>query len=136
VTSATSQSSSGASAIDPSVRAWLRFEGAGAFVAGVALFGWLGGPWLLVIPLLLVPDLSMIGYLHSPRTGALTYNAIHNWAIALVVLAIGLIADSNLLAIAGTILVAHVGMDRALGYGVKLPTAFQDTHLGRIGRAK
>jgi hypothetical protein len=25
-------------------------------------------------------------------------------------------------------------MDRALGYGLKLPTDFRDTHLGRIGR--
>jgi len=26
-------------------------------------------------------------------------------------------------------------MDRALGYGLKLPTDFRDTHLGRIGRS-
>jgi hypothetical protein len=25
-------------------------------------------------------------------------------------------------------------MDRALGYGLKLQSAFQDTHLGRIGK--
>jgi hypothetical protein len=33
------------------------------------------------------------------------------------------------------VLLAHVGMDRALGYGLKLPTDFRDTHLGRIGRS-
>jgi hypothetical protein len=38
------------------------------------------------------------------------------------------------LQLAASILIAHVGMDRALGYGLKLPSAFQDTHLGRIGR--
>ena len=27
-----------------------------------------------------------------------------------------------------------IGIDRALGYGLKFPTAFGDTHLGRIGR--
>jgi hypothetical protein len=26
-------------------------------------------------------------------------------------------------------------MDRSLGYGLKLPTDFRDTHLGRIGRS-
>ena len=62
----------------PSVRGWLRLEGAAAFAAGLALYGWLGGPWLLVIPLLLVPDLSAVGYLRGPRLGAFTYNAIHN----------------------------------------------------------
>jgi hypothetical protein len=28
----------------------------------------------------------------------------------------------------------HIGVDRALGYGLKYPTAFADTHLGRVGR--
>jgi hypothetical protein len=121
---------------DGSVRGWLRLEGAAAFVAGLALFGWLGGPWLLVIPLLLVPDASSVGYLRGPRLGALTYNAVHNWSTGLAVLGLGLAADSSVVAIAGAILVAHVGMDRAVGYGLKSPTSFQDTHLGRIGREK
>ena len=30
--------------------------------------------------------------------------------------------------------IAHIAIDRALGYGLKLSTGFQDTHLGRIGR--
>ncbi|MFL5675256.1 MAG: DUF4260 domain-containing protein, partial [Chloroflexota bacterium] len=124
------------SAVDPSVRGWLRFEGAAAFISGVALFGWLGGPWLLVIPLLLVPDVSMVGYLRSPGLGALTYNAVHTWAPGLLLLTAGLVADANVLAIAGAILIAHVGMDRAAGYGLKLPTAFADTHLGRIGKSR
>ena len=123
-------------AVDPSIRGWLRFEGAAAFIAGLALFGWLDGPWLLVIPLLLLPDVSMLGYLGGPRLGALTYNAAHTWVPGLALLAVGLIADARMLAIAGTILVAHVGMDRAAGYGLKLPTAFQDTHMGRIGKSR
>jgi hypothetical protein len=122
--------------VGPSVRGWLRVEGVAAFGAGLELFGWLGGPWLLVIPFLLVPDISMVGYLRGPRLGALTYNAVHQWATGLAVLGLGLATDVIPLSIAGAILVAHVGMDRALGYGLKLPTAFNDTHLGRIGRNK
>ena len=30
---------------------------------------------------------------------------------------------------------AHVGLDRAVGYGLKYASDFKDTHLGRIGRA-
>jgi len=116
------------------VRGWLRLEGAAAFAAGLALYGWLGGPWLLVIPFLLLPDISAIGYLRGPRLGAFTYNLVHNWAFGLGVLGLGFVADSAPLAIAGAVLVAHVGMDRAVGYGLKLSTSFQDTHLGRIGR--
>ena len=116
------------------VRGWLRLEGAAAFVAGLALYGWLGGPWLLALPLLLVPDISMIGYLRGPRLGALTYNVVHNWALGLGVLGLGVVLNAMPVLILGAVLVAHVGMDRAMGYGLKLSTSFQDTHLGRIGR--
>ena len=118
------------------VRGWLRLEGAAAFVAGLALYGWLGGPWLILLPLLLVPDLSMVGYLRGPRLGAITYNIVHNWALGLSILGVGLATDLVPVSIAGAILIAHVGFDRAAGYGLKFPTSFQDTHLGRIGREK
>lgn len=113
---------------------WLRLEGVAALVAGLALYGWLGAPWLAVVPLLLVPDISMVGYLRDARTGAWTYNVAHNWATGLIVLGIGLAASVPAISIAGAILIAHVGGDRALGYGLKRPTSFQDTHLGQIGR--
>ena len=132
---ATTYQASGESAVPAAtVRGWLRLEGSAAFIAGLALFGWLGAPWLLLLPLLLLPDLSAIGYLRGPRLGAITYNVVHNWALGLAVLGVGLATDIAPIAIAGAVLVAHVGMDRALGYGLKLPTSFQDTHLGRIGR--
>jgi hypothetical protein len=118
------------------VRPWLRAEGAAAFVVGLAMFGWLGGWWLAAVPLLLVPDASAIGYLRGPRLGAFTYNLFHNWAVGLAVLGLGLATDVTAVALAGAILIAHTGMDRAMGYGLKLPTAFQDTHLGRIGRGR
>ena len=76
----------------------------------------------------------MVGYLGSPRLGAVTYNAAHNLVTALVVVAIGWVTAIAALALFGAVLIAHVGMDRALGYGLKLPTDFKDTHLGRIGR--
>jgi hypothetical protein len=118
------------------VRVWLRLEGLAAFVAGLALFGAAGGNWLVAIPLLLLPDLSAGGYLVSPRVGTFTYNLVHNWALGLAILGLGFGLAASAIQILGAILIAHVGMDRAVGYGLKLPTAFGDTHLGRIGRAK
>lgn len=112
----------------------LRVEAIVLFVAGVLLYLQLNGHPLWLLPLLLAPDLSMIGYVRGPRLGAVTYNLAHNLATALVVLAIGWFAAIAPLALAGAILIAHVGMDRSLGYGLKLPTDFRDTHLGRIGR--
>jgi hypothetical protein len=116
------------------VRTWLRLEGAAVFIAGLVLYAQLGAPWWLALPLLLLPDVSAIGYVAGPRIGALTYNFVHNWAFGLAVLGIGLATNVTAVAILGAVAIAHVGMDRAVGYGLKLPTAFQDTHLGRIGR--
>ncbi|MGQ0609446.1 MAG: DUF4260 family protein, partial [Chloroflexota bacterium] len=107
----------------------LRVEAVALFVAGVLLFLQLNGNALWLLPLLLAPDLSMIGYIGGPRLGAITYNVAHNLATALVILAVGWFAAIAPLALVGAILVAHVGMDRSLGYGLKLPTDFKDTHL-------
>ncbi len=115
-------------------RAWLRVEGLAAFVAGAALYVWAGGPLLLLVPLLLAVDVSMVGYLAGPRAGAFVYNIAHNWALGLVVLGAGIVLAAPAAVIAGAVLVGHVGMDRVAGYGLKYPTAFRDTHLGRIGR--
>jgi uncharacterized protein DUF4260 len=118
------------------VRTWLRLEGLAAFVIGVALFGASGGNWLFLIPLLLLPDVSAIGYLAGPRIGTFTYNLVHNWVPGIVALGIGAWLASPTILLAAAILIAHVGMDRAVGYGLKLPTSFHDTHLGRMGRTK
>ena len=117
-----------------SVRGWLRLEGAAVFFAGLILYAQLGAPWWLVVPLLLLPDASAVGYLAGPRIGAIAYNVVHNWAFGLAVLGVGLATSLAPIAILGAAAIAHVGMDRAAGYGLKLPTSFQDTHLGRIGR--
>lgn len=112
----------------------LRAEALAIFVAGVLAYLQLNGHPLWLLPLLLVPDVSMLGYLGGPRLGAITYNLVHNLVLGVALLVIGWFAAVAPLALAGAIAVAHVGMDRSLGYGLKLPTAFQDTHLGRIGR--
>jgi hypothetical protein len=118
------------------VRTWLRLEGLAAFAAGLGIFGATGGNWLFIIPLLLLPDVSAAGFLVGHRVGTFTYNAIHNWVPGLAVLALGAWLASPVVVLAGAVLVAHVGMDRAVGYGLKLPSSFHDTHLGRMGRDK
>ena len=116
------------------VRPWLRAEGAAVLAAGVVGFLALGLPWWLFALLLVVPDVSMVGYLRGPRLGAIVYNVVHDLATGTVVAGLGLAIGSVPLMAAGAILVAHSGMDRLAGYGLKFPTSFHDTHLGRIGR--
>jgi len=120
----------------PWVRRWLRAEGVIAFAWAVVLWILLRQPLPLFLVLLLVPDVSMLGYLRGPHAGAILYNIVHNWATAGLVLLLGLVAQPGPIILVGSVLLGHVGIDRALGYGLKYPTSFQDTHLGRIGRRR
>jgi Domain of unknown function (DUF4260) len=118
------------------VRPFLRLEGGAAFLAGAALWSIWGGDWLWLLPALLAPDISALGYIRGPVVGAWTYNLAHNWALALALIGVGWWSGTPWLVLIGTALAMHVGIDRLLGYGLKLPTGFQETHLGRIGRRR
>ena len=76
-------------AVSPWIRPWLRAEGAAVFAAGLAGFLAIGAPWYLFILLLLVPDVSAVGYLRGPRVGAIVYNLAHDLATGVVVAGIG-----------------------------------------------
>ena len=112
----------------------LRLEGAAALVGGILLYQQTGGDWILFIVLLLLPDLSILAYVRGPAVGAVIYNVVHTWALAGALLAVGFLLQVPIVFAAGAALLAHIGGDRLLGYGLKYPTSFQDTHLGRIGR--
>jgi hypothetical protein len=116
------------------VKVWLRLEGLLVLLLAAYAYRDLGGSWVLFGALFFVPDVSFAGYLAGPRAGAAVYNAAHSYAGPLLcALALFLAAATARLPLV-LIWAAHVGFDRALGYGLKYPTAFQDTHLGRIGR--
>jgi len=110
----------------------LRLEGIGVLAGAVVAFGWLDESWWIFVVLLLVPDLGLVGYAFGPRTGAIAYDLTHT-SIGPIALAVVAVAtdDTFLGALAATWL-AHIGMDRALGFGLKYPTAFKDTHLQRV----
>lgn len=114
----------------------LRLEGAAIFVVSVLLYARLDRSWWLFVILVLAPDLGMLGYVRGTRVGAAAYNLFHTyvWAAALAV--IGVIAEQGLLLALALIWFAHIGFDRALGYGLKYPAGFEHTHLGRIGRRR
>lgn len=115
---------------------WQRFEGAGLALGGlvIAALAALGWGALVWIALLLAPDLSMIGYLAGPRVGAFLYNLGHIYALPMLLAVLGVALGATGLIAGGGLWLAHVGIDRMLGYGLKQAGGFQDTHLGRIGR--
>lgn len=115
---------------------WQRIEGGLIFAAALPLAGMMQSGWPLWLwPLaLLAPDLSMLGYLAGPRIGAAIYNLVHLYAGGLLLALLGLLSGSPAIIAAGAVWLAHCGIDRALGFGLKSSDGFHDTHLGRIGR--
>lgn len=107
----------------------LRLEGVAVLGASIALYADGGWSWLAYLLLLLAPDLSMLGYVAGPRGGALVYDLAH---LAALPIALGAVADSGLPVQLALIWLGHIGMDHGLGYGLKYPTAFGDTHLQRV----
>ncbi|WP_245586459.1 DUF4260 domain-containing protein [Olivibacter sitiensis] len=106
------------------------------FICSFLLFLALGYTWWWFFALLLLPDLSMLGYVVNNRVGAISYNLFHHRALALLVGVLGYWAHSDVGVISGIVLFGHSSMDRAFGYGLKYFTGFRYTHLGRIGNDK
>lgn len=110
----------------------LKAEGAVMLVGSVMLY-WLNGEsWWLFALLLLAPDLSMLGYLAGPRIGAAAYNVFHSYPLPAAVGIAGVLAGAPFAVALALVWFAHIGMDRTIGYGLKYPTDFKDTHLGRV----
>jgi len=112
----------------------VRLEWAAVAILAVVAYWVIGAGWGFFFLLVLAPDLSMLGYLAGPRIGAHAYNLAHLlvWPALLIGASLLVLAGPTALAV-GLIWLVHISVDRALGYGLKLPTGFRDTHLGRIG---
>jgi hypothetical protein len=126
---------SDATAVSGIPRALLRVEGAAILALATLLYWKVGLSWWLFLVLFLAPDLSFLGYLAGPRTGAIVYNAAHTLIGPLLLAAAGMLLPAFVLVPLSVIWVAHIGFDRMLGYGLKYADGFGFTHLGRIGRA-
>jgi len=111
-----------------------RLEGIAIALGTMYLYHRWGGNWLVFLPVWLAVDLSMIGYLAGPRVGAYVYNIGHTLVVPIALLAVGAAAGNTLLQLLSMIWFTHIGIDRALGYGLKYPDNFQHTHLGIIGK--
>ena len=118
------------------VRSILRLEGLAAAAISVVLYAQSGASWWLFAALWLAPDLSMLGYLSKPCTGARVYNAVHTYTVPATLAMIALLLHRTTLIPFALIWVSHIGVDRLLGYGLKYPDGFGWTHLGRLGKAK
>ncbi len=122
-------------AVTGTPRVLLRIEGASIFAIAIVLYSRLGESWWLFAILFLAPDLSFLGYLAGGRVGAIAYNALHTISGPILLALAGLFVPYEPAMAVALIWLAHCGIDRALGYGLKYQAGFGFTHLGRTGRA-
>jgi len=113
----------------------IKLEELAFFTLSILAFAQLDLAWWWYLLLLFTPDLSMLGYLAGPKTGALLYNLVHHRAFALLIYVAGVYLSNPTLILAGVILFGHSSLDRTFGYGLKYSDSFQNTHLGKIGRS-
>ena len=115
-------------------RTWLRLEGAALLAAAVVAYQWQLGSWATFALLFLAPDLAMLGYLAGPALGARLYNLAHVEVAPIFLAMYGIGVGRHDVLPYALVWLAHIGFDRMIGYGLKYPTRFGDTHLGPIGR--
>lgn len=113
-------------------RALLHAEGAAVFVGATVLFFHGDHPWWLYLVLALAPDLSMVGYLAGARVGAVAYDTVHTSVVPVGLAVAGVVADARTLVAVALVWLAHIGVDRAVGYGLRYESGFKDTHLQRV----
>lgn len=114
----------------------LQFEYIAFILLGVFAFMHTEFSWWWFAGLFFAPDISMLGYLAGNKVGAFSYNLFHNLGIAILIYLAGTFLALPYLNMIGAILFAHSSFDRVLGYGLKYPDSFSNTHLGKIGKKK
>ena len=113
-------------------RRLLHLEGLAVAVGALVLYFDAGYGWLLLVLLALAPDLSMLGYLGGPHVGALAYDLVHTYVGPVALAVVGVVGEAETAVQVALIWLVHIGVDRLLGYGLKYPTTFKDTHLQRV----
>jgi hypothetical protein len=110
----------------------LHLEGAAIFIAAIAVYLVGHYPWWLFAVLFLAPDVFILGYLIDVKWGATVYNLVHTLTLPLLLLAAAFVFTTPRWVPYGLIWLAHIGIDRGLGFGLKYPTFFKDTHLQHV----
>lgn len=121
---------SGAGVVTGAPRRWLALEGLVLLAGPLVAFGALGQPWWLVPAGILVPDIAMSGYVAGTRLGAHLYNVAHATPLPAVMLGAGYWQSDRLVMALALVWLAHIGLDRLLGLGLKYNDRFTHTHLG------
>lgn len=113
-------------------RLMLHLEGAALLGAALFFYSHLGFAWSPFLILLLGPDLAFIPYMFNRKIGTAVYNALHTVTLPLALSAVSVATGWSLGIQLALIWLAHIGMDRTLGYGLKYADSFRNTHLSKV----
>jgi hypothetical protein len=113
----------------------IKLEELAQFALSIFLYSALDFAWWWYLILLLTPDFGALGYLINTKVGAFTYNLTHHKGLAILLYLLGVYSANPVVQFAGLLLLGHSSLDRTFGYGLKYPDSFQNTHLGKIGKA-
>ena len=114
------------------VRLLLRLEGLAIAVGAVALYADGDHSWWLFALLILAPDLSFFGIPGGTAVRRRRVQPSPQPRPAGRARDSGGAGDSDGALAVALIWLAHIGVDRLIGYGLKYPTAFKDSHLQRV----
>lgn len=109
----------------------LKIEEVFFFLLSVYLFSLLEMSWWWFPLLLLIPDISMAGYIINSKVGAVIYNIFHHRAISVAIFILGALLNSQITQLIGIILFAHSSLDRIFDFGLKYMDNFNHTHLSK-----
>jgi hypothetical protein len=73
-------------------------------------------------------SISMVGYALNPKIGTALYNAVHTYTAPFLLVGVWYFVQEDAVLCIALIWFAHIAMDRAIGYGLKLQE-FKSTHL-------
>ena len=110
----------------------LHIEGASVFALSLLFYHSTGAHWWIFALVFLWPDLFMLGYAVSVRLGSSLYNLVHTYILPVALAGVAVVGHKTETLPFALIWIAHIGFDRAVGYGLKYPTFFKDTHLQRL----
>ena len=113
-------------------RVLVRPEGLALAAAAIILYARTGGGWGVFALLILAPDLAILSYLGGARLGSVVYNLLHTYVLPLALAFYGYFSGQPLVQHVALIWLAHIAIDRTLGFGLKYGSGFRDSHLGRL----
>lgn len=113
-------------------RSLLRLEGLAVVAGALVLYFHEGFGWVLLAALALAPDLSLAAYAGGARLAAPAYDLAHTDVFPIALGVAGVLAGAGLAVQLALIWLAHIGIDRLVGYGLKYPSSFKETHIQRV----